>query len=574
MTKEQIQEYIKCCGDTCYTIEKYLKTFDMTQKGFVQFKLFERQKDVVNQLSKFRHNLVTKPRQAGISTTTAAVIACKIAFADPQNPEKVLIIANKGELAQEFLKKIKDFLAQFPAWVWGDKYNQKQAEENQGHIKGKGSVKRIQFVNGCEIKAVATSADALRGYAPTYLIVDEAAYIENGRELYNAAMASLSTGGKMILISTPNGMDELYYKTYSGAIDGKNQFNIIELKWYEDPRYNKDLEWIKTTDGVEERIKETNFSDIQGFEVKIKEGYIPTSSWYREMCASMNHDKKAIARELDVKFEGSAGNVIDVEHIKYQEVNFVLDPKKITIQGYDIDIWSEPIEGHEYMMGVDISGGDGEDYSTIVLIDVTTFEQVGELKEKIRPENLSPIVYELGNLYCAYTVVDTTGGYGDSVVLDLERWNYRYLHYDGETDMLKVQENQMFQQKKRAGFKIGANRTSITSGLVGFIERYEFKIRSIKFTTELKTYVWINGRADHMRGYNDDIIMAAAIVLYVYKTAFKKLEAAKKVDELFMQVYLSNFNPKIAEKLNLTFNKKEKEEKKIDYFNPFLYYPM
>ena len=42
-------------------------------------------------------------------------------------------------------------------------------------------------------------------------------YIEGGDEVYAAAQPALSTGGRAILISTPNGMDQLYYKTYMSA---------------------------------------------------------------------------------------------------------------------------------------------------------------------------------------------------------------------------------------------------------------------------------------------------------------------------------------------------------------------
>jgi hypothetical protein len=60
-------------------------------------------------------------------------------------------------------------------------------------------------------------------------------------------------------------------------------------------------------------------------------------------------------------------------------------------------------------MGVDVSRGDGEDASTIVIIDVTTMEQNG-ISGKIQPDLLAQIVEQYGDLYKAYTVVDITGG--------------------------------------------------------------------------------------------------------------------------------------------------------------------
>ena len=51
------------------------------------------------------------------------------------------------------------------------------------------------------------------------------------------------------MISTPNGKDLLYYETCRMAklkgTDEWNNFELVEMKWYQDPRYNKFLEWYK-----------------------------------------------------------------------------------------------------------------------------------------------------------------------------------------------------------------------------------------------------------------------------------------------------------------------------------------
>ena len=72
---------------------------------------------------------------------------------------------------------------------------------------------------------------------------DEAAFIENGRDVYASALPTVSTGGHIIMISTPNGKDMLYYETCRQAkLKGTkdwNNFELVEMKWYQDPRYNK-----------------------------------------------------------------------------------------------------------------------------------------------------------------------------------------------------------------------------------------------------------------------------------------------------------------------------------------------
>ena len=81
-------------------------------------------------------------------------------------------------------------------------------------------------------------------------------------------------------------------------------------------------------------------------------------------------------------------------------------------------------------MGVDVSRGDGEDASTIVIVDFTTMEQVMEYQGKIQPDLLAQVVEEYGEMYKAYTVVDITGGMGVSTVLKLLEFDYKRLHYD------------------------------------------------------------------------------------------------------------------------------------------------
>lgn len=554
--QEIFKEYSKCLMNPIYAIETYLETFDKTQEGFVPFKLFPRQKEIINAYEKNRFNLVTKPRQAGVSTTTAAYMAIKVGWADEDNPEAVLIIANKQELAFEFLAKIKDFLSQLPRWVWGHEYYGNPKNEGKT-IFLTDSKKEIKLPNGSRVKAVATSKDALRGFTPTFLIMDEAAYIDNGAEVFGAALTALGTGGRATLISTPNGMDPLYYKTYDQARTKKNNFNIIEMKWYEDLRYNKDLRWSKGDD-VEKEI----YFTFESYQNKIADGWKPTSSWYEEMCMGMNNDSRMIAQELDVSFIGSGGNVISEEYIEFHEKNNVMEPKITMGLENEIWIWEEPQEGHQYIMGVDVSRGDGEDSSTIVVVDFTTMEQVMEYQGKIQPDLLAQIVEEYGELYEAYTVVDVTGGMGVSTVLKLLEFNYKRLHYDDATGkILSVRQRELnthLKKDKIPGFHATNVRVPMISNLEYKIRSNAIKIRSSRLTSEMKTFIYKNGRPDHMDGYHDDLLMSLAMCLWVMEHSFKKLERLEKQNKAILSSWLTGANvsssPTVKEKDQVTGN--------------------
>jgi hypothetical protein len=539
-TTEIFKEYTKCLMNPAYAIETYLETFDKTQEGFVPFRLFPRQKEIILAYEKHRFNIVTKPRQAGVSTTTAAYMSIKVGWADADNPENILIIANKQELAFEFLAKIKDFLNQLPRWVWGNEYYGNEKNESKS-IFLTDSKKEIKLPNGSRVKAVATSKDALRGFTPTFLIMDEAAYIDNGAEVFGAALTALGTGGRATLISTPNGMDSLYYKTYDQAKTKKNNFNIIEMKWYEDLRYNKDLRWLK------EDLMEIEYEfTFDSYQKRLDDGWKPTSSWYEQMCMGMNNDAKMIAQELDVSFIGSGGNVISEEYIEFQEKNNVKEPAITFGAENEIWVWEEPQEGHQYVMGVDVSRGDGEDSSTIVILDFTTMEQVMEYQGKIQPDLLAQIVEEYGDRYKAYTVVDVTGGMGVSTVLKLMEFDYKHLHYDNANGkILSARQRELTQydkQNKIPGFHATSVRLPMISNLEYKIRTNGVKIRSSRMVSEMQTFIYKNGRPDHMEGYHDDLLMSMGMALWVIEHSFKNLERLEKQNKAILNSWISGAN--------------------------------
>lgn len=548
---EILEEYGKCVLDSTYPIQTYFKTFDKTQNGFVPFKLFPKQVEIVQDYEKYRMNLVAKPRQAGISTTTAAFLAVRVGFADVDNPEAILIVANKQDMAFEFLGKIKDFLAQLPRWVWGSDYYGTPEKERKS-IFGTDSKKEIKLPNGSRVKAVATSKDALRGYTPTYLIMDEAAFIDDGAELFGAALTALGTGGRATLISTPNGQDPLYYETYENSKLGNNDFNVIEMRWYQDLRYNKDLRWWKWTNEEKtekEVIEETKFT-FESYDEKVQAGYKPTSSWYEEMCRAMNNDKRMIAQELDVSFLGSGGNVIDEEYIEHHKTVNVREPAFVDGKDSLCWIWEKPVEDHEYILSCDVSRGDGDDWSTFTIVDFTTMEQVVEYRAKVQPDKLALVLYEYGELYGnALMIVDITGGLGVTTTLKLQEMKYPNLYYEERTKPLKKrkEEGKYFEKNEMPGFQVGNDRSRLVAQFekmvrINMEEGVDkgIKIRSSRMIAEMNTFIYKNGRPDHATGKHDDLIMAMAMALFVMEFSFKKLKAFKSKTKNMLASWTTN----------------------------------
>ena len=93
--------------------------------------------------------------------------------------------------------------------------------------------------------------------------------------------------------------------------------------------------------------------------------------------------------------------------------------------------WKEPIEGHRYIMGVDVSRGDSEDFSSFQIIDFDEREQVAEFVGKLPPDTMAEVCYKWANMYSCFIVIDITGGMGVSTSRKLQEMGYKDLYIDG-----------------------------------------------------------------------------------------------------------------------------------------------
>ncbi len=123
--------------------------------------------------------------------------------------------------------------------------------ELQKAIKDSGLVKKInnskgdrtiEFSNGSIVHfKSAMSADSLRGSKVNYLIVDEAAFMNNN--LFDTIlMPSMAVGGKKVLIiSTPRGTN-WFHKYYQKGLNKKQlKFRSFKFTSYDNPAVDKEL---------------------------------------------------------------------------------------------------------------------------------------------------------------------------------------------------------------------------------------------------------------------------------------------------------------------------------------------
>lgn len=570
------EEYRRCFQDKTgrYFIENYLSTFNADVVKETPFILFPRQLAFLKSLQINSNTIAIKHRQAGITTVSSAWATYKCVFADKKAPETILCIGNKLDTSQQLIEKMGAFLDQVPRWMWGSDFYHPDPknEKNSRSIYVARNKQKLELFNGCKIYARSSGKHAARGIsAVSILIFDEAAMIENGPEVYSQAVACTATLGskaRIIMISTPKGKDQLYYKTYDKALKGENNYTPVEFKWFQDPRYNRHLEWHRKNEdtGEEEIFTEPTIGKRGEIEYREehwremeREGWKPISPWYVTMCATFNQDQMLIDQELNVSFLGSSDNVVPIDTIEAQRdqnnVEITEDWPYCDPLVKETWIWKPPIEDHRYILGCDNSSGSAEDFTAIQILDLDAIDettgtpyidQVLEYNGKITGEIAASIINQYAHTYNdALVVVEDIGGYGSATILSLLSMKYPNMYYDDPglktpTILKKYVDYKINKDDKLPGFHTSNVRFQMIAKFVELLKNNSLRIRSKRVINELDTWIFRNGRPDHMDGFHDDLLTCLSMIVYVMEYSLLRNEQQKKKDTAILGAWFMN----------------------------------
>lgn len=472
-------EYKKCAASPVYFMKHYVK-IQHPIRGSIFFDLYPFQEQTLQDFADYKFNIILKSRQMGISTLVAAYSLWTMIFNKDKN---ILLISLKQEDAKEVITKVRFANENLPTWL-----KVKCLEDNRLSLK---------FANGSGIKAASTTKKSGVGQALSLLIIDEAGLIDEAEELWTSAQPTLSTGGNAIILSTPRGVGNWFHKMWVGAEEGgdgkigKNGFHPIKLPWYLHPE--RDQTW----------------REVEG--------------------AKQGNPKKA-AQEFDCDFLATGDNVVDLAIIEFYKKNRKRDP--IEIAGIDKGLWkwAYPDYTHGYIVTADVARGDGSDFSACHVIDITTPAptQVAEYKGSLGTKDFGNFLVALATEYNSALLIverENVGWAAIQAIIDRQYPNLFYSSADLRyVDVQRQLSNKYDSEDKKIvpGFSTNIKtRPLVISHLEQFFREKAIEIYSGRTLAELETFIWKNGKAQAMDGYNDDLTMALGIGLWVRDTALR-----------------------------------------------------
>ena len=478
-TKEQVAELIKCSNDPEYFLEHYIKVISLDD-GIVPFIPYPFQRNLIDSFHNNRFSICKLPRQSGKSVTVTAYLIHQAIFRDNIN---IAILANKRETSFELMQKLQTSYENLPKWL------------QQGVLAwNKGS---IELENGSRITASSTSSSAVRGFSYNIVMLDEFAFVPTNvaEDFFSSVYPTISSGKstKVIIVSTPNGMNH-FYKLWNDAEKGRNSYRPTEAHW----------------------------SEVPGRD----------DAWKQETIA--NTSEQQFQQEFECDFIGSAGTLIAGAKLKSLTYN---DP--ITSSG-GLDIYEQPIPGHEYLMTVDVSRGMKLDFSAFLLFDITTYPH--KLVAKYRNNTIKPMLFpdiitQVAKKYNKAWILCEVNDIGDQVAsiifYDMEYENLLMTSMRGRAG--QVLGHGFSGGKTQLGLKMAkAPKKLGCSNLKQMVESDKVLFNDFQIINELATFVEKRDSFSAEDGCHDDLVMC--MVIYAWAVAqdyFKEMTDQSVREELY-----------------------------------------
>lgn len=471
---DKVREMKKCQEDPVYFMENYVWVQHPT-KGAVRFKLYDYQREMVDVIHNNKDSILLCSRQMGKTTVAAMYILWMATFFG----KKRCIIASKAmNHAVEIQSRIKFAYEELPEWMKaGCKFYNRTS---------------IEFDNSSVIICEATSEKTGRGGSPSILFLDEIAFISKRiqDEMWASIAPSLSTGGKLVITSTPNGDSDLFAQLWRGANAEQNSFKPLQVLWWMHPDRDQ--------------------------------------KYYDEMRGKLGEIKTK--QELDCEFLSS--DALLISSIRLNQLRW--HPPIWESLGFKFWVPEEQLGGRDkiYLVSMDPASGGGGDFSVIQVFDFPGLNQIAEY----RTNNVNiPLLYSKMSWLIKKLCEPRTNGRAE-VLWTFERNGIGEavgsLYYNDENqpqDAELVSDNPL----KFGVYTTGRQKVLAALQLKNLVEKVSeggIKLNSKDLVYELKHFVAKGGSYEAKAGATDDCVMATLGVMRLLKrlseyndTAFRQV---------------------------------------------------
>lgn len=474
-------------------------------KGLIHLTVNKAQEVVVDEYIKqmkeigYVRMIISKYRQAGFSTISSALIFHRTLFF--KNTRAVIISLDKPT-TESIFSMSKTFWENLP--------------ENVRPELGVSNKREMVFKeNDSKFRLFTAGADNPgRGTTNTALLCDETAFFQNADKVMAGLFQSVAlTKGSIIIInSTSNGAQGVYYDLWNKAEKGEGNFTPLFVPWYLQDEYK-----LKCPDNIEltpdeGRLKERwALDNEQIFWRRIKVAETSTAMFKQEY--PFTAEESFLQSGSSVFSKETLDKYITITPESIREYNDDYSAFDESNEG-SLSIWQAPQKNSKYLIGADVALGVKGDYSVATVMN-SEREVVAIYRSNITdPVRFGKILFYLGRWYNNGLICPEANSIGIATVQQLFGMNYPNLYQQRKT------ANTASDSINHLGFKTTtATRAPIISNLRRMIEDEDIAIPSSLIIEELRNFIITpSGKAEASVGHHDDMVMSLAITCEAYRT--------------------------------------------------------
>ncbi len=455
------------------------------------------------------HRLYTNGFLSHNSTTAAAFLLWTACFKEDQ---KILVASNKGRGAQEIMERFRFMYEECPWFlkpglaVW--------------------NVMSVKFDNNSFVEGTTTTENTGRGLSLSLLYLDEFAKVRPNiqQAFYTSTLPTLSTGGDLIITSTPDTDEDSFAKIWFSAEDFDDSYPWTdelmseteqEVEAYETV-YEADLLASEAKAAAGDVDEEINYGFKRVF-VDWREHPDRDDTFKRKMLRQ-GFTETDWVREFECGF--ASADMTLIEPIRLLKLNAgVRKPRFVDRHGME---WFEEIRPNAvHAIVIDPSEGVGRDQAVVQVWSIPDLRQVAEWASTRADqiEQTRMLIRTMKRIY-------------DTQSSDPDHLGDPEIYYSVESNGLGIgiiNAIMLEGEEKFPGYLIDAEsnangrglRTTSTTKLQfvmqlkKLIERGLFKPRSKQLVSELKDFVRRGRGYEAKQGAKDDRVMSCVLMLHM-----------------------------------------------------------
>lgn len=190
-----------------------------------------------------------------------------------------VLLFSRGLLeANELVRRVKAMYTRLPDWL-----------RSRLPALTVDNTRELAWGNGSRVQSFAATENAGRSFTASLVVLDEFAFLAWPEKLYTAIKPTVDGGGQLIVLSTANGLSNLFYELWQRAERGQGQFAPLFLPWWSRP--DRDAAWYARTqaDAVDPLLFQQEYpaSAAEAFVSTDRSRFLPSIGWWDGLRADL-----------------------------------------------------------------------------------------------------------------------------------------------------------------------------------------------------------------------------------------------------------------------------------------------